>query len=344
MNKPLGRTAPADPPPPAADLRPERRIDTLGVLRRYGTLMFLLLLIAFFSWENPRFLTLHNVANVLTEVSIFGIVAVGMTFVIITGGVDLAVGSLLALAGMAGAWVVRQTGAGGAEGWLLALAASATVGVAVGYVHGKATTLLNVPAFIVTLGGMTIWRGATLLLNDGAPIGGFDAAYRAWGSGLVAGVPTPVLVFAGVAAAGYFLQRYTRYGRHVYAVGGNAEAARLSGLNVKAIVTSVYAIVGLLSGLSGFLLSARLGSAEAVAGVGYELRIIASVVIGGASLAGGSGGIGGTIVGAILIGVLGNGLVMMGVNAYYQQIVIGVIIVLAVAFDVYAKSHRRAAG
>ncbi|RZJ78378.1 MAG: ABC transporter permease, partial [Brevundimonas sp.] len=214
------------------------------------------------------------------------------------------------------------------------------VGLAAGALQGVAITRLAVPAFVVTLGGLTAWRGATLMVNDGAPVRVEDAAYRWWGGGQIAGVPVPVLVFAMVAAAGYFVLRYTRYGRHVYAVGGNPEAARLSGLNVRGVINSVYLIVGALSGLAGFLLSARLGSAEAVAGTGYELRVIASVVIGGASLFGGIGGVGGTVVGALLIGVLSNGLVIMNVSAYAQQIVIGVIIVAAVAFDTYAKQRR----
>jgi inositol transport system permease protein len=149
----------------------------------------------------------------------------------------------------------------------------------------------------------------------------------------------PVLVFTIVAVIGFIALRYTRYGRQVYAVGGNPEAARLSGLNVKYVLTSVYIITGFLTGLAGFLLSARLGSAEAVAGSGYELRVIASVVIGGTSLFGGMGGVGGTVIGALLIGVLLNGLVMMNVSPYYQQVIIGTIIVLAVAFDTYAKSR-----
>lgn len=159
----------------------------------------------------------------------------------------------------------------------------------------------------------------------------------------MAGLPVPVIVFALVAIAGAIVLRHTRFGRHVYAVGGNAEAARLSGLDVKGLLVAVYVIVGGLAGLAGFLLSARLGSAEAVAGTGYELRVIASVVIGGASLFGGVGGVGGTIVGALLIGVLTNGLVLMNVSAYFQQVIIGVIIVAAVAFDAYAKSRLRRA-
>jgi inositol transport system permease protein len=316
------------------------RFDVVAWLRKYGTTLFLALLIVFFTFENQRFISLRNLTNILTEGSIYGIIAVGMTFVIVTAGVDLAVGSLLAFAGMAGAYASRSFGADFSMSGLIALATATTVGAAAGYLQGRAVTVLRIPPFIVTLGGMTIWRGATLILNDGAPISGFDAGFRWWGTGTIVHIPVPVVLFALVAAGGYVVQRYTRYGRHVYAVGGNPEAARLNGLNVAGIVTSVYLIVGVLSGLAGFLQSARLGAAEATAGTGYELRVIASVVIGGASLSGGRGGIGGTIVGALLIGVLTNGLVIMRVSSYWQQVVIGLIIVAAVAFDTFAKSRR----
>jgi len=317
-----------------------RHMDAVGWLRRYGTSLFLLALILFFAVENSRFLSIRNIANILTEVSIYGIIAVGMTFVILTAGVDLSVGSLLAFAGMAGAYVMKAIGADFSLSWLVALATATAVGSLVGFLQGKAVTVFSIPPFIVTLGGLTIWRGATLILNDGSPISGFDANYRWWGTGSIAGVPVPIVLFGLIVAAGFVTQRYTRYGRYIYAVGGNPEAARLNGLNVAAIITSVYLIVGALSGLAGFLLSARLGAAEAVGGIGYELRVIASVVIGGTSLAGGRGGVGGTIVGALLIGVLTNGLVIMHVSSYWQQVVIGLIIVAAVAFDTYAKSHR----
>jgi len=317
-----------------------QRVDVVGWLRRYGTSLFLLALILFFALENSRFLSIRNVANILTEVSIYGIIAVGMTFVILTAGVDLAVGSLLAFAGMSGAYVMKAIGTDYPLSWLVALATATAVGSLVGFLQGKAVTFFSIPPFIVTLGGLTIWRGATLILNDGSPISGLDASYRWWGTGSIAGVPVPIVLFGVIAAAGFVTQRYTRYGRYVYAVGGNPEAARLNGLDVAAIITSVYLIVGALSGLAGFLLSARLGAAEAVGGIGYELRVIASVVIGGTSLAGGRGGVGGTIIGALLIGVLTNGLVIMHVSSYWQQVVIGLIIVAAVAFDMYAKSHR----
>lgn len=314
--------------------------DLVGWLRTYGTSLFLLLLIIFFAAQNARFLSPRNLTNILTEVSIYGIISVGMTFVILTGGVDLAVGSLLAFAAMAGALAAHGVGLADGFDWLAALSTALAVGGLVGWLQGRAVTFFGIPAFIVTLGGMTMWRGATLILNDGAPLAGYSDAYRWWGSGAIFGVPVPVAIFAMVAGAGYVTLRYSRYGRKIYAVGGNVEAARLNGLNVERLITSVYALTGLLSGLAGFLLSARLGSAEAVAGTGYELRVIASVVIGGTSLAGGRGGIGGTIIGALLIGVMGNGLVIMHVSSYWQQVVIGFIIVAAVAFDTYAKARR----
>lgn len=322
----------------------------IAILERFGVLLFLFVLILFFTSQNERFLSVRNIFNILADVSIYGIMAVGMTFVILTAGVDLSVGSLLAFCSMCGAAAIKGTGesrytpsnphAFGGYGWLVALVICLVAGTIAGYIQGKASTKLHVPPFVVTLGGMTVWRGGTLVVAGGSPISGFDPAYRWWGSGQIFGVPVPVLVFFIVAMAGFIVLRYTKYGRQVYAVGGNSEASRLSGLRVDRVLTSVYVIMGFLAGLAGFVLSARLSSAEAVAGEGYELRVIASVVIGGTSLFGGLGGIAGTVVGTVLIGVLLNGLVIMNVNPYYQQVIIGIIIVLAVAFDTYAKSRR----
>ena len=223
-----------------------RRFNLLAFARKHRTILFLLLLIAVFATVNERFLTVRNALNILSEVSIYGIVAVGMTYVILIGGIDVAVGSLLAFASLAAAYVVTAVIGASPASWLIALAISIGVGLAGGYVQGKVVTWLHVPAFIVTLGGMTVWRGATLILNDGGPISGFDAAYRWWGTGDILFVPVPVAVFVLVAAVGHVVLRYTRYGRQVYAVGGNAEAARLSGVNVNFIVTSVYAVIGAL--------------------------------------------------------------------------------------------------
>jgi inositol transport system permease protein len=210
-----------------------------------------------------------------------------------------------------------------------------------GYLQGFAITRLKVPPFVVTLGGMSAFRGAALLSAAGGPISGFEPSFTWWGQGKIGPVPIPVIIFLSCAVLAHVALRYTRYGRQVYAVGGNPEAARLSGLNVNRVIASVYVIMGFFAGLGSFVLAARLNSAEAVAGTGYELTVIASVVIGGTSLFGGSGTIFGTVIGSILIGVLLNGLVLMNVSSYIQQIVIGVIIVLAVAFDTFAKSRRR---
>ena len=225
-------------------------------------------------------------------------------------------------------------------GWFAAMMAAILVGLGGGALQGLAITKLKVPPFVVTLGGLSAWRGAALMISSSGPISGFDADYRWWGQGRLWQVPIPVIIFLSFAILAHIVLRYTRYGRTVYAVGGNREAARLSGVNVQRVLMSVYVIVGFFAGLAGFVLSARLNSSEAVAGIGYELTVIASVVIGGTSLFGGVGTIFGTVIGSVLIGVLINGLVLMNVNSYVQQITIGLIVVLVVAFDQFAKARR----
>ncbi|MBB3932843.1 ribose/xylose/arabinose/galactoside ABC-type transport system permease subunit [Kaistia hirudinis] len=324
-------------------------VDLFGLLAKFAPLLFLIVLMAVFAILEPRFLSSINLFNVMRQVSITGLLAIGMTFVILTAGIDLSIGSLLAFAGLVGAAVAkggmqdRFTVGDGAVGygWQLAALAAIAVGLAGGYIQGLAITRLKVPPFVVTLGGMSVFRGAALLFAGGGPISGFDRAFTWWGQGKFGPVPIPVIIFLVAAVIAHIVLRYTRYGRQVYAVGGNPEAARLSGLNVGRVICSVYVIMGFFAGLGAFVLSARLNSAEAVAGTGYELTVIASVVIGGTSLFGGIGSIFGTVIGSFLIGVLLNGLVMMNVSSYIQQIIIGVIVVLAVAFDTFAKSRRR---
>jgi inositol transport system permease protein len=326
--------------------------DFVGFAARFAPLIFLVVLMAGFAIGEPRFMTPFNLFNVMRQVSIVGLLAIGMTFVILTAGIDLSVGSLLAFAGLVAAAVAKgglanrfSIGAGQESlgyGWELALLAAVAVGMLGGFIQGFAITRLKVPAFVVTLGGMSVFRGAALLVAGGGPISGFDPSFIWWGQGKVGPVPVPVIIFIAFAALAHIVLRYTRYGRQVYAVGDNVEAARLSGLDVRTVICSVYVIIGFFAGVGAFVLSARLDSAEAVAGTGYELTVIASVVIGGTSLFGGIGTIFGTVIGTILIGVLLNGLVLLGVSPYIQQIIIGVIIVLAVAFDTFAKSRRRA--
>lgn len=329
----------------------DKGFDAFSFLARFAPLIFLLLLMLVFAILEPRFLSSVNLFNVMRQVSITGLLAIGMTFVILTAGIDLSVGSLLAFAGLVAAAVAK----GGMQdrftvgdetigfGWQLAALAAIAVGLLGGLLQGVAITRLKVPAFVVTLGGMSVFRGAALLFAAGGPISGFQPDYTWWGQGRIAGVPVPVIIFLVFAVIAHVVLAYTRYGRRVYAVGGNPEAARLAGVNVNAVIASVYVIMGFFAGLGAFVLSARLNSAEAVAGTGYELTVIASVVIGGTSLFGGAGSIFGTVIGTVLIGVLLNGLVLMNVNSYIQQIIIGVIIVLAVAFDTFAKSRRKRA-
>jgi inositol transport system permease protein len=323
--------------------------DFFGFVARFAPLIFLVVLMILFALMEPRFLSSINLFNVMRQVSITGLLAIGMTFVILTAGIDLSIGSLVAFAGLVAAAVAKgglqdrfTVGEGGiGYGWGLAALAAIAVGLIGGYIQGLAITRLKVPPFVVTLGGMSAFRGAALLFAAGGPISGFEPSYTWWGQGKIGPVPVPVIIFLVAAMLAHVALRYARYGRKVYAVGGNPEAARLSGLNVDRMICSVYVIMGFFAGLGAFVLSARLNSAEAVAGTGYELTVIASVVIGGTSLFGGSGTIFGTVIGSILIGVLLNGLVLMNVSSYIQQIVIGIIIVLAVAFDTFAKSRRR---
>jgi len=330
-------------PPPA-------RFDPVDVAARYAAPIFLVALIVVFAALQPNFLHPLNLMNVLRQVSISGLVAIGMTFVILTAGIDLSVGSLVALCGLVAAYVAK----GGLESRfavgqaadsgnpvILAFLAAIVVGMAAGAVQGFAITRLRVPPFVVTLGGLTAWRGAALLLSGGGPISGFTADYAWWGQGRIEGVPVPVIIFLAAAVIAHVVLRYSRFGLHVYAVGGNTAAANLNGVNTRRVVLLVYVIVGFTCGLASFLLSARLNSAEAVAGMGLELDVISAVVIGGTSLFGGVGGVVGTVVGALLIGVLRNGLVLLNISPFIQQIVIGLILVLAVAFDQYAAARRR---
>lgn len=320
------------------------------ILKQFGPLLFLIVLMIVFTVLKPSFIDPINVFNIMRQISITGLIALGMTFVILTAGIDLSVGALLALCGMVAAIVAKGGAAntlslsaseGTGYGWFAALLAAVIVGSAAGFMQGQVITRLKVPPFVVTLGGLTIFRGLTLMLSNGGPISGFTSDMRWFGTGLIGPVPVPVIIFAIAAVICHIILRYTRYGRAVYAVGGNAEAARLSGVRVDRILVSVYVIVGFFSGLAAFVLSARLNSAEAVAGLGYELTVISAVVIGGTSLFGGIGSVGGTVVGAALIGVLQNGLQFNNVSSYTQSVVIGLILILAVAFDRWLKSRAR---
>jgi ribose transport system permease protein len=304
--------------------------------RQLGTFAGLLALCILLTALTPHFLTVSNLINVMEQTSINAIVAVGMTFVILSGGIDLSVGSLLALAGVLMASAL-QAGVPPAAAVALGVAA----GGAGGLLNGGLVTLARLPPFIATLGMMSVARGLALLYTDGRPVSGFDAGFRQLATGRVLHVPVPVLATLAVYVVAWLILTRTRFGRYVYAIGGNEEAARLSGVPVRFHKTMVYGLSGVMSGLAAAVLTARLNSAQPIAGMMYELDAIAATVIGGTSLLGGSGGVGGTLIGALIMGVLRNGLNLLGISSFLQQVVIGLVIVGAVSLDSILKTPDR---
>jgi ribose transport system permease protein len=299
-----------------------------NLFARLRPLIGLLVLSIAISWFSPRFLTTGNILNVLRQTSINAVIATGMTFVILTGGIDLSVGSILAYAGaVMAALLAAHLALWAGVGLVLLL------GAVIGAVTGLIITKGKVQPFIATFVSMTLLRGATLVFTDGRPITADQDAFASLGQGYGFGVPVPVFIMIGVLGLAYYVLRHTRFGRYVYAIGGNEQASRLSGLRTDAIKTTVYAVSGVLAALAGIILTSRLSSAQPTAGIGYELDAIAAVVLGGTSLAGGSGTIFGTLIGALIIGILNNALNLMDVSSYYQMIAKGAIILIAVLLD-----------
>ena len=325
-------------PPGAGTEQPRSAASRMGpVVQQYGIFIALIVLCIVLSVVSDNFLTSRNIINVLRQTSINGILAIGMTFVILTRGIDLSVGSVVALAGVVSASFGTTSATAGIAGGPYIAAVPMIVGVltgiAMGSLSGVAVARFTVPAFVATLGMLSAARGLTLIYSGGRPIPALTDGYRWIGTGDIAGIPVPIILFALVFAAAHFVLTRTRFGRHVYAVGGNPHAAKVSGLPVRRIRFAVYAISGALAGIAGMVLAARTGSALPQAGVAYELDAIAAVVIGGTSLAGGIGRVSGTVIGALLIGVMNNGLDLLGVESYYQQVIKGGLIVAAVLLD-----------
>ena len=304
--------------------------------RRYGTVLGLVFLSAVLWALTPHFLTVSNLLNIAQQTSINAIIAAGMTFVIISGGIDLSVGSIVAMAGVALGSLLQ---AGQPAG--VAAAGAVIAGVGCGLLNGLLVSLGRLPPFIATLGMMSVARGAALVLTEGRPISGFSDGFRWVATGSVGIVPAPVLITVLVYVAAHIVITRTTFGRYVYAIGGNEEATRLSGVSVRFHKTAIYAVSGLMSAVAAIVLTARLNSAQPIAGMMYELDAIAATVIGGTSLMGGEGSLFGTLVGALIMGVLRNGLNLLGVSSFLQQIVIGGVIVGAVLVDTILKRDRR---
>jgi ribose transport system permease protein len=315
------------------------RLKKLGKLRVSGLIWVLLAMIIIAIIFKPNFANGGNIVNVMRQMSLFGIVAVGMTIVILTAGIDLSVGSVVAVSGVVCALMLDA----GYPVWSVAIA-GLVIGSTLGAVNGAVIVVGKVPPFIATLGMMVIARGLAMTISGGHPVHFREASESfAWlGQGFLLGLPVPVWVFAIVAAVAYVVLRYTRFGRNIYAVGSNPEAARLSGINVSFTIFSVYLISGFLAGLSALIFISRLTVGEPVLATGLELEAIAMTVIGGTSLFGGEGSVIGTILGAAIVTVLANMLNLFGVSPFTQQIVKGVIIIAAVLFETYRRTRNSA--
>lgn len=315
--------------------------------KRSQPLFALLVMVVALSFMTDRFLTADNGWNICRQISVNLCLSIGMTLVVVSGGIDLSVGAILAVAGAVAAKLLKfgitLTALGTHVEFTVcgALLAALATGAILGLGNGLAITRLALPPFVATLAMMSVARGLSLLYTGGFPVTGLDASFDFIGTGAWLGVPAPVWIVAVLALAAVVVCRRTPFGRHLYAVGGSERAARLTGLNVNGIKVAVYLACGALSGLAGVMVTARLDSAQPDAGIGYELDSIAAVVIGGTSLSGGEGSIAGTVVGCLIIGVLNNGLTLLNVSPFWQQIVKGLVIIVAVALDRLGRDKQR---
>ena len=298
------------------------------LIRRYGMLLVLLVMVAFASLLSDRFFTTANLLNVTRQVAINAVLAAGMTIVIISGGIDLSIGSVVAISGALGAGLM----AGGA-GWFAGVLVTLPVGLALGITNGLFIAYGQLPPFIVTLATMALARGFTQVYTGGRAIHVTNQTFQWFGHGYLGSIPVPVIIMVVVYILGYLFVKHTKLGRLVYAVGGNEQACRMAGIRVNRVKVAIYGINGLLAGLVGVILTARLFSAQPTAGVSYEMDAIAAVILGGTSLSGGRGNIGGTIIGALIIGVLGNVFNLLNVSPFYQDVAKGLVILVAVLLD-----------
>ena len=306
-----------------------------GLARYQGISMLAILVVMWVAlgFMSPYFFTVGNLFEITLQMAVIGIIAAGETFVILSGGIDLSVGAVFACSAVVGGLVLGSTGS-----LPLALAATVSFGALLGLVNGLLITRLRVPPFIATLGMMGVARGLALILTGGVPIYGLDPGYRFIGQGKLLGViPVPTLIVVVVFILGVIIANYSRFGRFIYAIGSNTEAARLSGIKVARVTVGVYVICGMLTGLASIVEAGRLGIIQPAGGNGYELLAIGAVVVGGASLFGGEGSIIATLIGAIIVTTIRNGLNILGVNAFWQYVVNGVVIVAAVAADQYRR-------
>ena len=297
---------------------------TLKLLRRFPIVVGFIGIVLVFSFLSDRFFTASNLLNVLRQITINGIIAFGMTFVIISGGIDLSVGSVFAFSAVVGASVIKSGSP------VLGVLAALGIGALMGLFNGIIISKMKLQPFIVTLATMAIARSFTQAFTQGKPVTGFSQGFREIGRGEVFGIPIPVLIMAGVFLLVWYILTNTRLGLYTYSIGGNEEATRLSGVKVNRYKILIYTISGIMAALSALVLTARLNSAQPIFGTGYELDAIAAVVLGGTSLAGGKGSVVGTLFGVLVLGIINNGMNLVSISPFYQQAVKGAVILLAV--------------
>lgn len=295
----------------------------------YGLPIVFVLVLVFLSVGADNFLTVPNLVNVVRQSTMVGFLALGMTFVMITAGIDLSVGSMVGLSGVVAATMAPAEGAA----FLLPIVIAVLVGVLVGLLNASLIIFGGILPFLATLAMMAVVRSSALIFTEGQPVAGLSESFQKLGTGMIGPVPIPVLLFAACAVVTHFILSRTRFGRHVYAVGGNEEAAQKVGIPVRSVLMKVYLIAGVLAAIGGVVLTARVNGADPLAGTGYELNAIAAVVIGGTSLFGGTGTVRGTVLGVLLVGVVLNGLNLLNVSSYYQQAIQGLILVIAVLLN-----------
>jgi ribose/xylose/arabinose/galactoside ABC-type transport system permease subunit len=313
--------------PSISRLSDRPRLDARSVAQRFGLLFVFLLLCLVLTSLSDRFLQVSNLVNILRQASINGIVSIGMTLVILIGGIDLSVGSILALSAVIGADLIKS-----GLPTMLALPAALLVGASLGAVNGFIITRGRIPPFIATLGMLTVARGLTLMYTQGQPVTGLPDDFRYIGAGVLAGIPMPIIVFGAALIIVYIVLTRMRLGEYIYLLGDNPVSARLAGIPTERITILVYALSGFFSALAGLVLIARLDSAQPVIGMGYEFNAIAAVVVGGTSFSGGEGSLVGTLLGALLIETLNNGLNLLNVSPLWEQVVKGVVIAVALLF------------
>ena len=307
------------------------------IISRYGIYIIFLVIFLVLSIANQAFFTPSNLLNILKQASTVAVIAIGQTLCLITGGMDLSSGSIMALAGVTSAMFGLADKTNMPAAFLTAI----LVGMLCGFINGLIVSKGRVPAFIATLGMQQAARGMALLVTNATPVFGLSAAYIFMGSGKVLGIPMLVIIMVAVVIVTAFILNKTKFGRHVYAVGGNEQSAHVSGIRVQRVKLIVYTAAGALAGLGGIMLAGRIQSGTPTMGEGYELDAIAGAVIGGVSTSGGVGTIYGAVIGSLLMAMISNGLDLMNVSAYYQQIIKGIIFVLAVLLDVQTKSSKK---